>query len=238
LGWADRERPGQTQMLGTTFQPETDTMRMALDSALNSPVGLAVAVGGTGRFAGVVTASQILDQVRFLKASVADAISARAEADAARAEAESARREAERIRAEASEIAAAADAEAEEAARLEAAVKAAEEAEAQAAAAEQQAAAKAAVAEQVEQAHNDSDAGTDIFSRPEDDADGADRDTQQVDDRADEPIDGRPLADVDVDDHPADGRDERVVEEQPATPQPRRWPYDFSNDDDTEIRNR
>jgi osmoprotectant transport system ATP-binding protein len=144
LGWADHNRPGKIQMLGTTFQPDTDTMRMALDSALNSPVGLAVAVEQNGRFAGVVTASQILDQVRHLKASAADAIAARAEADAAREEAEAARREAERVRAEASRIAADADAEADEAGRIEAAIKAAEEKEAQARAAEEEAAAKEA----------------------------------------------------------------------------------------------
>ena len=42
---------------GSTFDPETDTLRTALDSALTSPFGLAVAVApGTGRFAGVVSA--------------------------------------------------------------------------------------------------------------------------------------------------------------------------------------
>ena len=161
LGWADRSRPGKIQMLGSTFLPETDTMRTALDSALNSPVGLAVAVGSNGRFAGVVTASQILDQVRYLKASVADSISARAEAEAAQTDAEAARREAERVRAEASAIADSANAEAEEADRIEAAVQAAEEAEAQAAAAEQQAAAKEAAAQQAEQADHDQPEQTD-----------------------------------------------------------------------------
>ena len=158
LGWADHARPGKIQMLGTTFEPDTDTMRMALDSALNSPVGLAVAVSDNGRFAGVVTASQILDQVRHLKASVADAISARAEADAARAEAEEARAEAESVRVDAARVAAEADAEAEEAARVEAAVQAADEAEAAA----QQAEARAAEAEKTDSAPDASqtDAGT------------------------------------------------------------------------------
>jgi osmoprotectant transport system ATP-binding protein len=136
LGWADRSRPGKVQMLGSTFHPGDDTMRAALDSALNSPVGLAVAVAENGRFAGVVTASQILDQVRHLKASVADSISARDEADAARAEAEAARAEAESVRADAARVAAEADAEAEESARVEAAAKSAEDAEAAARAAE------------------------------------------------------------------------------------------------------
>ncbi|HEY9291558.1 MAG TPA: ATP-binding cassette domain-containing protein [Microlunatus sp.] len=185
LGWADHARPGKIQMLGSTFLPETDTMRTALDSALNSPVGLAVAVGANGRFAGVVTASQILDQVRYLKASVADSISARAEADAAQSDAEAARREAERVRTEASAIAESANAEAEEADRLEAAVKAAEEAEAEAAAAEQQAAAKEAAARQAEQAeHTDDQQATDeaVDARPADDI----ADDQSTDEPADD----------------------------------------------------
>jgi osmoprotectant transport system ATP-binding protein len=50
--------------VGSTFVPESDTLRTALDSALTSPYGLAVAVApGTGRFAGVVPAQQILAQV-------------------------------------------------------------------------------------------------------------------------------------------------------------------------------
>ena len=49
---------GSVFPLGSTFDPETDTLRIALDSALTSPFGLAVAVApDTGRFAGVVTAA-------------------------------------------------------------------------------------------------------------------------------------------------------------------------------------
>ena len=64
-GWIDRTRPGRVLPLGSTFDPETDTLRAALDAALTSPVGLAVAVSRTsgGRFAGVVAARQILAQV-------------------------------------------------------------------------------------------------------------------------------------------------------------------------------
>ena len=44
VGWLDRQRPGRVLGLGATFMPESDTMRNALDSALTSPFGLAVAV--------------------------------------------------------------------------------------------------------------------------------------------------------------------------------------------------
>jgi osmoprotectant transport system ATP-binding protein len=64
-GWIDRTRPGRVLPLGSTFDPETDTLRAALDAALTSPVGLAVAVSRTsgGRFVGVVGARHILAHV-------------------------------------------------------------------------------------------------------------------------------------------------------------------------------
>jgi osmoprotectant transport system ATP-binding protein len=64
-GWIDRTRPGRVLPLGSTFDPEIDTLRAALDAALTSPVGLAVAVSRTsgGRFVGVVGARQILAHV-------------------------------------------------------------------------------------------------------------------------------------------------------------------------------
>ena len=71
-----RERPGQVFPLGSTFDPEADTLRVALDSALTSPFSLAVAVApDTGRFAGVVTARSILAQVKRPRAA-AESISA------------------------------------------------------------------------------------------------------------------------------------------------------------------
>ena len=83
VGWADLERPGQVFQLGATFSPETDSLRGALDSALTSPFGLAVAVtADTGRYAGVVSADAILDKVRDVRTSVAESISIR-EAEAA-----------------------------------------------------------------------------------------------------------------------------------------------------------
>ena len=63
LGWIDPGSPEHTTPLGSTFDPEKDTLRLALDSALTSPVGLAVAVGQDGRYAGVVSAASILEQV-------------------------------------------------------------------------------------------------------------------------------------------------------------------------------
>jgi osmoprotectant transport system ATP-binding protein len=83
VGWADLERPGQVFQLGATFSPETDSLRGALDSALTSPFGLAVAVtADTGRYAGVVSADAILDKVTDVRTSVAESISIR-EAEAA-----------------------------------------------------------------------------------------------------------------------------------------------------------
>ena len=82
VGWADYERPGQVFPLGSTFVHESDTLRTALDSALTSPYRLAVAVApDTGRFAGVVSARSILDQVKQTRAASAESISV-AEAEA------------------------------------------------------------------------------------------------------------------------------------------------------------
>ncbi|HWJ54037.1 MAG TPA: ATP-binding cassette domain-containing protein, partial [Propionibacteriaceae bacterium] len=79
VGWANSDRPGQVFPLGSTFNPESDTLRAALDSALTSLYGLAVAVAPeTGRFAGVATAEKILEQVAGARAAVAESISVRA----------------------------------------------------------------------------------------------------------------------------------------------------------------
>jgi osmoprotectant transport system ATP-binding protein len=86
VGWADAGRPGQVFPLGSTFSPETDSLRVALDSALTSPHGLAVAVtADTHRYAGVVSADAILDKVRDVRASIAESISIR-EAEATKEE--------------------------------------------------------------------------------------------------------------------------------------------------------
>jgi hypothetical protein len=85
VGWADPERPGRVFPLGSTFSPETDSLRAALDSALTSPHGLAVAVRAeTGRYAGVVSADTILAKVKDVRVSIAESIAIR-EAEAARA---------------------------------------------------------------------------------------------------------------------------------------------------------
>jgi osmoprotectant transport system ATP-binding protein len=85
VGWADPERPGRVFALGSTFSPETDTLRTALDSALTSPYGLAVAVTAeTQRYAGVIGADDILAKVKDVRVSIAESISIR-EAEAAKA---------------------------------------------------------------------------------------------------------------------------------------------------------
>ena len=82
VGWADDERPGHVFPLGATFVHESDTMRAALDSALTSPYSLAVAVApDTGRFAGVVSARSILEQVKQARAASTESITV-AEAEA------------------------------------------------------------------------------------------------------------------------------------------------------------
>jgi osmoprotectant transport system ATP-binding protein len=83
VGWAAPQRPGRVFPLGSTFSPETDSLRVALDSALTSPHGLAVAVtADTRRYAGVVGAETILATVKDVRVSIAESISIR-EADAA-----------------------------------------------------------------------------------------------------------------------------------------------------------
>jgi osmoprotectant transport system ATP-binding protein len=76
LGWVDPSRPTGLHAVGSAFDPETDTLRGALDAALTSPVGLAVAVNRTsgGRFAGVVTAQQILALMAESKTAAAESV--------------------------------------------------------------------------------------------------------------------------------------------------------------------
>ncbi|MFC7620245.1 ABC transporter ATP-binding protein [Microlunatus sp. GCM10028923] len=61
-GWVGFREDDGVVPLGGTFDPATDTMRVALDAALASPASVAVAVS-EGRFAGVVAPSAILAQV-------------------------------------------------------------------------------------------------------------------------------------------------------------------------------
>ena len=78
LGWADAGHPTRLLALGATFDPEHDTLRSALDSALTSPFGLAVALSrDTGRYAGVVSAADILSVVRQTRAAQAESVSVR-----------------------------------------------------------------------------------------------------------------------------------------------------------------
>jgi osmoprotectant transport system ATP-binding protein len=85
VGWANAERPGQVFPLGSTFRPESDTLRTALDSALTSLYCLAVAVDtDSGRFAGVVPAQKILAQVANARVAAVESISIRAAESAMR----------------------------------------------------------------------------------------------------------------------------------------------------------
>ena len=87
VSWAHPSRPGSTIALGATFDPERDSLRSALDAALTSPVGLAVAVTGPQRrYAGVVNADMILAHVTRTRAQVAESIGVRTEAPAVGAE--------------------------------------------------------------------------------------------------------------------------------------------------------
>jgi osmoprotectant transport system ATP-binding protein len=72
-GWIDPTRGSHVMRLGAVFDPKVDTLRVALDSALTSPVALAVAVNReTGRYLGVVTADEILAQVADSRAALDD----------------------------------------------------------------------------------------------------------------------------------------------------------------------
>jgi osmoprotectant transport system ATP-binding protein len=82
LGWAHRDQPGRVVPVGSTFVPESDNLRTALDAALTSPYGLAVAVApGTGRFAGVVSAQEILGQVADARVASSGSVELRTEPD-------------------------------------------------------------------------------------------------------------------------------------------------------------
>ncbi|NNG20710.1 ATP-binding cassette domain-containing protein [Naumannella sp. ID2617S] len=98
LGWADNARPGRLLGLGSTFTHPGAPLRELVEAALTSPVGLAVAVGADNRYAGVLPATRVMEQVKAYRAEVADdqvARQVKAEQDA-----EAARIEAERLAAE------------------------------------------------------------------------------------------------------------------------------------------
>ncbi|GLX47703.1 proline/glycine betaine ABC transporter ATP-binding protein [Streptomyces hygroscopicus subsp. hygroscopicus] len=67
LGWAEPGRPLERDRLldhGRPFRPGTDSLRSALDGAVLSPTGWAVAVDGEGRALGVVSQRVIGDAIR------------------------------------------------------------------------------------------------------------------------------------------------------------------------------
>ncbi|MFD7701105.1 ABC transporter ATP-binding protein [Streptomyces caelestis] len=71
LGWAERDgltagdiRTDRLLPYGRPFVPGADSLRVALDRAVLSPVGLAVAVDGHGRVTGVVSQQTIGEAIR------------------------------------------------------------------------------------------------------------------------------------------------------------------------------
>ncbi len=73
VGWVDARRPGHVLELGSVFDPDVDSLRIALDAALSSPVGRAVAVSGAAsRYAGIVTVSDLLAALAAHRDELAD----------------------------------------------------------------------------------------------------------------------------------------------------------------------
>jgi osmoprotectant transport system ATP-binding protein len=58
-GWRRNGSDDGLEPVGRTFRPEEDSLRAALDAAVLSPAGVAVAVDGTGRVCGVATYGDI-----------------------------------------------------------------------------------------------------------------------------------------------------------------------------------
>lgn len=71
-GWADPHRPGHLLALGATFSHPGAPLRDIVEAALTSPVGRAVAVAQNGRYAGVLTSAEVMDQVQRYRSAVAD----------------------------------------------------------------------------------------------------------------------------------------------------------------------
>ena len=60
IGWIDRSA-GSALLPAAVFRPEADTLRSALDAAVLSPAGVAVAVDAEGRTTGTATREAVLD---------------------------------------------------------------------------------------------------------------------------------------------------------------------------------
>jgi len=70
-GWASAEFPGRLLTLGATFDHPGAPLRDLVEAALTSPVGRAVAVDPTGRYAGVLTSAEVMEQVREHRSTLA-----------------------------------------------------------------------------------------------------------------------------------------------------------------------
>ncbi|MFG3015400.1 ABC transporter ATP-binding protein [Streptomyces cinerochromogenes] len=85
LGWSEPDRltagaidPGRLLDFGRPFVPGTDSLRTALDGAVLSPTGWAVAVDGEGRAVGVVSQQVIGEAIRAAHSRVAEQADAEA----------------------------------------------------------------------------------------------------------------------------------------------------------------
>ncbi|UFR01651.1 ABC transporter ATP-binding protein [Streptomyces sp. Go40/10] len=79
LGWSEPDRltagaidPGRLLDFGRPFVPGTDSLRTALDGAVLSPTGWAVAVDGEGRAVGVVSQQVIGEAIRAAHSGMAE----------------------------------------------------------------------------------------------------------------------------------------------------------------------
>ncbi|MDN5725215.1 MAG: ATP-binding cassette domain-containing protein [Propionibacteriales bacterium] len=99
IGWVTPERPGRTVPLGGSFVPGQDSLRVALDAALASPVGFAVSVDPeNGRYTGAVPLETIMKRAARLRRRVAREHLDAQEAEARRLAEEKRREEAEQAR--------------------------------------------------------------------------------------------------------------------------------------------
>lgn len=83
IGWIDRDAPTTALHPAAGYRPETDTLRTALDAAVLSPAGVAVALDATGRVTGTASREAVLTALAATPATVPAAPAAVPEVSAA-----------------------------------------------------------------------------------------------------------------------------------------------------------
>ncbi|MFF1907119.1 ABC transporter ATP-binding protein [Kitasatospora sp. NPDC058218] len=83
IGWIDRDAPTTALHPAAGYRPETDTLRTALDAAVLSPAGVAVALDATGRVTGTASREAVLTALAAAPATVPAAPAAVPEVSAA-----------------------------------------------------------------------------------------------------------------------------------------------------------